>query len=506
MLGLTSSFPSTLPPDILSKFPKLSSPQAGHLRHFHNLAAQPDGEWRHMGSQDPGQEWLDSYRYQLATMAYAAGAAHYHRMPALRSVFKTLMEQLIHKMLRREVWGYWYLTSQSGKFVDPDIKELRKPWPDPVTRENIMYSGHLLLMVSLHAMLFDDDKYDAPGALTFHWNPIFWGMGPESFPYSRSTLQDAILAEMERTSWMGVCCEPNSVFIVCNQFPLIAMRYNDVRTGSNVVGPVLEKYMAAWASRNGFAQGEEADGGLMVNWWSPKQDRFVRLQAFGMTAWACAFMNAWNSRYVHTMSPVSARGFLSPAPDGRLNVNSTTLASEIRRLVKEEGADPDSAETLQTARAGVAAAAEKRKENGKETPAPPSAPEFGYAAKWASEVAGPQTLNGLLKHADAFMGPSWENGGLYYPRRDGPPTDDEGNWVFTDPFTGNAAIGYARLNVPDGQRKMWEEPWGKERFEREPWVEGVGLGSGVDFLRGAWDEDLSALVVTMKSWDGSEKK
>jgi hypothetical protein len=75
-------------------------------------------------------------------------------------------------------------------------------------------------MVSLHAMLFDDDKYNQPEALTFHWDPIFWGFGPEKFTYTRSSLQDAILAEMERHNWKGVCCEPNSIFIVCNQFPV----------------------------------------------------------------------------------------------------------------------------------------------------------------------------------------------------------------------------------------------------------------------------------------------
>jgi len=69
-------------------------------------------------------------------------------------------------------------------------------------------------------MLFNDDKYDREDALVFNWNPIFWGMGPEKFVYSRSTLQEAIVEEMERNNWMGVCCEPNSVFVVCNQFPV----------------------------------------------------------------------------------------------------------------------------------------------------------------------------------------------------------------------------------------------------------------------------------------------
>ena len=119
-------------------YPKLSREQCGHIRHFHNLASTLEGEWGLMGGQDPDQEWGTAYRYQLSCMVYAAGAAHYHRLPAMRSMFKPLLEKLIAKMLRREVWHYWYLMSQSGVKIDPDIKELRKPWADPCLKENIM--------------------------------------------------------------------------------------------------------------------------------------------------------------------------------------------------------------------------------------------------------------------------------------------------------------------------------------------------------------------------------
>jgi hypothetical protein len=228
----TASSGSGLPLD-LSKYPKLSTEQAGHLRHFHNLSAAIDGEWPHMGTQEPAQEFLDAYRYQLATMAYAAGLCHYHRLPAMRGLFRPLIRRLIHKMLRREVWGYWYLTSQSGIRVDPDLKELRKPWANPVVRENIMYSGHLLLMTSLYAMLFDDDEFERPGSLTFHWDPMFWGMGAETFAYDNRSLQKAIIAEMERNDWVGVCCEPNLVFVVCNQFPVRPWRAGSFKSKKN---------------------------------------------------------------------------------------------------------------------------------------------------------------------------------------------------------------------------------------------------------------------------------
>ncbi len=75
-------------------------------------------------------------------------------------------------------------------------------------------------MVSLYSMLFDDDRYDQEDSIVFEWNPMWWGMGPERYCYNKMKLQRTILGEMERVGWMGACCEPNTVFIVCNQFPV----------------------------------------------------------------------------------------------------------------------------------------------------------------------------------------------------------------------------------------------------------------------------------------------
>ena len=40
-----------------------------------------------------------------------------------------------------------------------------------------MYSGHLLLMASVYAMLFDDDEFEQPGGITFLWRHWAWGFG-----------------------------------------------------------------------------------------------------------------------------------------------------------------------------------------------------------------------------------------------------------------------------------------------------------------------------------------
>ncbi|KAH7084604.1 hypothetical protein BKA63DRAFT_457638 [Paraphoma chrysanthemicola] len=487
-LRLSSAFPERLP-SRFKNFPKLSREQCGHLRHYHNLASLIDGEFALMGHQDPSQEWETSYRYQFSAMAYAAGAAHYHRLPAMRAMFKSLIHKLIKKMLRREVWGYWYLTSQGCITHDPDLTELRKPWADPVVRENIMYSGHLLLMVSLYSMLFADNSFDEPDGIVFDWDPMFWGFGPEKFVYSRSSLHEVILKEMEGSGWLGACCEPNMIFVVCNQFPIIATRYIDTIKGTNRTEEVVTKYRAAWDKKGGLVS--ENDG-LLKFYYRVRQEAVIDRQELPHSAWAMAFM-PWNYDLVQRLYPMTGLGFLQHI-DGRINYHPRPVAKAVRTLVKEENADPNSPATFSRAREMAA---------GEITPAGPKflPPAFGHIAQWVSEVGGSPDVDELLKHADTFFNPSWHEGGFYYKRNDS-DWDKDGNYVHVEPYSGNAAIGYARLNVKNGQKKMWDHPWTAADVNDRPWIDGVLLEDDVDCLRGTWSEDESAIIATFRTWNG----
>ena len=111
-------------------------------------------------------------------------------------------------------------------------------------------------------------------------------------------------------------------------------------------------------------------------------------------------------------------------------------------------------------------------------------------------------MEGLLAYADESLGKTRENGGLFYPHWN-LPNDDNDEWIHMDPFTGNVAIGYARLNVKDGQKLMFERPWTRNFLAAWPWIDGVSLSQGIDTLRGTWDEENDALVLTMRSWNHS---
>ena len=200
------------------------------------------------------------------------------------------------------------------------------------------------------------------------------------------------------------------------------------------------------------------------------------------------------------MYPSQALGTLTKREDGRVNVERPDVAAAFRELVQTKDADADAPSTRQEA--FDLANSRTRKEF------PFTKPMFGYAVMWASEVGERADLDGLLKHADTYLNPCWSKGGLYYPRNDR-KEDGDGNWRFVDPFTGNAGIGYARLNVADGQKKMWDGAWTSEKVRSGVAVENVSFADDVDFLRCQWvdgaESGFEGLVMTMRTWNGERR-
>lgn len=284
------------------------------------------------------------------------------------------------------------------------------------------------------------------------------------------------------------------------------MRYNDIHDGTDVATQVTRNYAAAWADK-GMVQ----EDGLIVQWWSPKQKTTTKTDDIGSTAWlvhtfslkisfltschrAGAFMNAWNPELCERLYRTQRIGFLSYTNDGRVNLNSPSVAVVIRDLVENHGADPYTDSTRERASDIVS------KHPQQPFPIPFLRPTFGYVAQWISELGDTATLSGLLKHADTCMKPTWMNGGLYY-KNVSHGEHEHGNWVSADPFTGNAALGYARLNIFSGQKKMWQSPWTTKQVDEAPFVDELTYASNVDVLRAFWDEASRAMVLTLRMWN-----
>jgi hypothetical protein len=213
-------------------------------------------------------------------------------------------------------------------------------------------------------------------------------------------------------------------------------------------------------------------------------------------------MNTWNPDLVSSLYEKQAQGFITNI-SGQVRLQPPIVANNFRKI-KAEASSATEKDILTKA---VSLAKEQIADpSAKKPPFPYTKPTFGYVVEWLSELGRMDELDGLLAYADEHLDPTWENGGLFYPRNDTPFVFDgqDVKWTHMDPFSGNAAIGYGRLNVPAGQRQMYEAPWTREHLRSTPWIDNlhfVDRAHGVSVLRALWDYGAQVLVLTVQGWD-----
>ena len=342
--------------------------QIGHLRHFANLARQLPNQWNLMSGKGYGQEDFGGYRFQLAYMAYALALTHRHRLPAAPGLFKPIFERLIDKMLLPEVWMYWRDVSRGGSIWNAHLSAgYREQW-DPVATDNIMYSAYVQSMALMYHYLFGDDRYAKPGALSFRFWSYFWGGEEKRFAYDENSLNDHIYWQMVQSGFLGVACEPNCTFQICNQPAILGFRLHDLVYGGNVAGEVTRSYEQAW--REFGRIGDNGHYHIMMS-----QDTRVVRPNMGkvpwVDAWCGALMNMWNRDFVHQHYPAQVRDLIKPGSDGRLSVHMVPKPMVMGQTMVTDDCD------------------------------------FGWVTAWASEMGDGETLGGLLAHADTYMSPTW---------------------------------------------------------------------------------------------------
>lgn len=432
----------------------LDALQTGHLRHFDNLSRRQPNDWFLMKGRAHGQEDFGAYRFQLAYMVYALALTHVHRLPAAPGVFKPIFERLIDKMLLPEVWMYWRDVSRGGSIFNAHLASgYHEEW-DPVVRDNIMYSAYVQSMALLYNYLFGDDRYAKSGALTFEYWSYFWGGAQRRFAYDQNSLNEHIYWQMVENGYLGIACEPNCVFQICNQPAILGFRLHDLINGGDRASEVTRGYEQAWSEFGRI--GENGHYHIMMS-----EDSKTIRPNLGKTpwvdAWCGSLMNMWNRDFVREHYPFQVRDLVVPGEDGALSVNSRPPPDAMGQPVVVDD------------------------------------PGFGWVAAWASEMGDSQTLNGLLAHADRHMQPTWLDGGLYYPRNDR-REDDRGRRTLLEPMTGNVLLGYARLNVDDGLWRLYNEPWDRSHHTQPS----LGrVASDIDVSRAVFDPEKQALHFTL---------
>ncbi len=131
---------------------ELTVDQLATQRFLLDRALQPVGEWA--GFDVTNQYLMGAFRYQCNFSMWALALAQYAHTPAFQGYVNLAQRNLIEKMTERKVWEFWRQENLFGN-LDPN--------PDPIRRDNIMYSGYYSLMLELYASNTGDLRYESLG-------------------------------------------------------------------------------------------------------------------------------------------------------------------------------------------------------------------------------------------------------------------------------------------------------------------------------------------------------
>ena len=441
-------------------YPKLTGKNMGHVRHMVEIAEQLSGNWDHMGIREEGQDFFNAYRYQLAFMTYALGITQHQKTPAYRELYQRAISRMIDKMKRREVWDYWEKMSEFSDYA-AHIRSAEEGWTDPLAQKNIMYSGHLLQMVGIYSVLFNDAKYDQSGSLTLHNRPFFYPETKrEEYDYDHSSLAELIHKQLVDSAYLGVECEPNGVYNACNQHPILGLIHYDQSHGTSL-SSIMPAYRESLEKRLIHHETKQH-----MYYYRGQQDEVVQVADAldtndpypAINAWPGGMMNAWARDLTREVYAVHSKVDLPMLMDG-------SMAGFADYMIDVH---------------------------------------FGFYAAYASEVGDVEASQKMLDYADANFKPEWKDGRYFYPRNDlveEALADTQGRHIpgsdehRVGRLTGNALLAMARLNDGDGFWKLYNEPWDEEFFA-QPYITGVQYPD-VLVEQAVFDQEKSSLIVTI---------
>ncbi len=187
------------------------------LRWCHEFAFQPDhgllgldwGEQFHGGTQ---------LRYQLNSVAWAMSLYAANFLPNAPRRMEEALARVVEKHTDLRVWKYWRTLNLLGN-LDPN--------PDPIRRDNIMFSAFLGDVINTFESATGSTRFDEPGSLTFVWSD------GRTFPYDHHSIAAAVRHNYDRSRLGFFPCEPGWSFTVCNVMGAQAMRNHDALHGGH---------------------------------------------------------------------------------------------------------------------------------------------------------------------------------------------------------------------------------------------------------------------------------
>ena len=196
------------------------------LRWCYAFADQPDdglagldwGEQFHGGTQ---------LRYQLNAVSWAMSLYAANYLPNAPARMTEALAKVVHKHTDLRVWSYWHTLNLLGNF-DPN--------PDPIRRDNIMFSAFLGDVINSFEAATGDLRFDEPGSLTFVWRD------GRTFEYDHHSITAAVRRNFDRSRLGFFPCEPGWSFTVCNVMGAQALHGHDTIHGTEEWDAVRDRW------------------------------------------------------------------------------------------------------------------------------------------------------------------------------------------------------------------------------------------------------------------------
>lgn len=205
-----------------------------------------------------GEFPVAAHKYSIAFTSYALANVAIIE-PSRRPQVARWLDNLIQKMAYITVWEDWRTEG----------------WGDNPMQSNVMWKGHLNLMMALHILVSGDDKYEG----CFH------------------KLSKSIAGEMTGTEYAGAACEMINYYFQCNTVSMLSLRLHDVIYGTQY--EALQAKWLDWAQTNMVVTAADLDRhhlsrdnlGLFYAVHHPLSKTSEKRMSGYTNAWAVTFLN-----------------------------------------------------------------------------------------------------------------------------------------------------------------------------------------------------------------------
>ncbi|NHZ65789.1 linalool dehydratase/isomerase domain-containing protein [Massilia genomosp. 1] len=168
-----------------------------------------------------GFEKIDQFqtaatRYQLNFLAYGVALTQARYTPAFRGYMHAAQIALLDKQAQHRVWSYWGLENLWGNL---------RADPDPIARENIMYTGFVALQMALFSASTGRRDFSESGRFTLT-HP-----SGRRYAHDAGSLVRRLEHEYTTSPYYLIACEPNWVYPLCNAIGASAIMAFDAQHG-----------------------------------------------------------------------------------------------------------------------------------------------------------------------------------------------------------------------------------------------------------------------------------